>query len=298
MLTILILIILIILLISNSDIVITGASTGLLLWYKNVLPLLLPFMIISGIMEETVIKQYQLNKHNSSKLSVLATLCMGLFCGYPIGAKSNAYFVQHGLINKRLANILLPISNNVSPMFFIGFILESTLKDSISISLGYLTIFLPYIIFIITELLLYPKGEYTLHSLVPTDGSLSPTRPTTGRNIAENSIYQITFVGLYIMLCSIISEFISHISLMSDSLKYVLIGVTEITRGVIQISQTDIFHEQIKTALILACTSFGGISSILQTNKVIQGSGLSLLHYIAVKFLCAIGSFFLYLLIV
>ena len=127
---------------------------------------------------------------------------------------------------------------------------------------------------------------------------VSQANTRQSKSISEKSISQITFVGIYIMLCSIVSEFIFHSNLFDATIKLILVGATEITRGVVQISQTSLMNEQIKTALILACTSFGGISSILQTNKVIQDSGLSLLHYIFVKLLCAIGSFYLCILII
>lgn len=298
MFVILILILVVFFFITNSDIVISGAGSGLLLWYNNVLPLLLPFMLISGLLEDALIKYYSNKSCKSSKPAIFATLFMGLFCGYPIGAKSNAFFLQHGLISKKYANILLPISNNISPMFFIGFILKNTLKGSISVSLGYLTIFLPYITILILEFAIMSKSKELCTSTADSYRLLPSKELPQKKSIAENSIYQITFVGLYIMLCSIISEFIWNISIIPNYIKHILICATEITRGVVQISQSIILPEKIKTALILACTSFGGISSILQTNKVIHGSGLSLFHYIAVKFLCAIGSFFLFLLIV
>ncbi|MBQ8318053.1 MAG: hypothetical protein IJX85_06920 [Lachnospiraceae bacterium] len=296
---IIILLICIILLINNSQLVIQGATEGLLLWYKNVLPLLLPFMLISGLLEEAVIKQCNQKTKNKSSLPVFSVIFMGLFCGYPIGAKSSSFFLKQGLIDKRRANIILPVVNNVSPMFFIGFIIENTLNNKINIHTAYTIVYLPYIIFITLELILTHHKKRAISSyqntyIIP----VSQANTTQSKSISENSISQITFVGLYIMLCSIVSEFIFHSNLFDTTIKLILVGATEITRGVVQISQTSLMNEQIKTALILACTSFGGISSILQTNKVIQDSGLSLLHYIFVKLLCAIGSFYLCILII
>ncbi len=283
-----ILTILIVFLIINNQTLISGANYGLMLWYNNVLPLLLPFMLISGLLEKEITNA----KRISSQKTIFTILFLGIFCGYPIGAKTNASFIRANVISKKTGNILLPISNNISPMFFLGFVLTNTLKNSISPLLAYAVIYIPYIIIIILELLILRDVKNT-NTIQITDHI-----PTNNKNLAEESIMQITMVGLYIMLCSIISEFIIQSCWFSSQIKLLFVGITEITRGITYVNQSYIINTQIKTALILSFTSFGGISSIMQTKNVIQGSGLSLIHYICVKVLCAISTFFLYILLV
>ena len=303
----------IILLITNNQIVISGASYGLMLWYKSIVPLLLPFMLISGIVEKKIIKQ-----KNKQYLAIPSILFLGLFCGYPIGAKATSTFVKEGTINLSTGNLLLPICNNVSPMFFLGYILSSTLNNSISPFKAYAIIFLPYIIILLSEHLIIK-----LHNLSHDNSSKEKTFSVTkqsmpnssadnshtncpsrkskqeyNQSISEQSINQITMVGLYIMLCSVISEFILSINYIPNITKIVSLGITEITRGVTYISESNLLFQNAKTALILACTSFGGISSIMQTTKVIQGSGLSLLHYTVIKLICAICTYYLCLLVI
>ncbi len=280
--------ILITFLIANNQILIAGASYGLMLWYNNVLPLLLPFMLISGLLEKEIINSKML----SSKKSILTILFLGLFCGYPIGAKTNASFVKSNIISNKLGNIILPICNNVSPMFFLGFVINNILKNSISLILAYAVIYIPYLIFIILELSLFNKKN------TPISKPKAKKSPYTYKSIAEESIMQITMVGLYIMLCSILTEFIISFAYFSDIIKLLLVGITEITRGITYISQSYTLNPQIKTALILSFTSFGGISSIMQTKNVLLGSGLSLIHYICIKVLCAISTFLLFVLLI
>lgn len=280
--------ILITFLIANNQVLSSGASYGLMLWYNNVLPLLLPFMLISGLLEKEII--------NSNKLSYIKSistiLFLGVFCGYPIGAKTNASFINANIISNKLGNILLPICNNVSPMFFLGFVINNILKNSISPILAYAVIYIPYIIFLLPELLLFNIKDK------PIAKSTAKEISHKNKSIAEESIMQITMVGLYIMLCSILTEFIICSTWFSNQIKLLLVGLTEITRGITYINQSNALNAQIKTALILSFTSFGGISSIMQTKNVIQGSGLSLIHYICIKVLCAISTFYLYLLLV
>ncbi len=300
--TLIFFLILILLLVFNNQLVLTGASYGLMLWYENVLPLLLPFMLISGLIENSVInntftKNHQ-SKVNSKSLPIITVLALGLFCGYPIGAKTNAFFTKGKIINPKIGNIILPICNNISPMFLMGFILSRILQGHISPVIAYVCIYAPYILVLAIELLCYrPNHKATEIKPLPTKENPQSNSPTK-RSITQQSIEQITHVGLYIMLCSIFIEFILNFNYISPGIKLLLTGATEITRGASYIATSGIINQQIKTALILACTSFGGISSIMQTSKVIQDSGLSLLHYISVKMLCAIGTFFLFLLIV
>lgn len=278
--------------INNNQVVISGASYGLMLWYKNVLPLILPFMLISGLMENYVLDYMQQNPHKKS-LPVITTVFLGLLCGYPIGAKSNSYFVKHNIINKSLGNILLPICNNVSPMFFLGFIIANILNSSITPVVGYIIIYLPYTMIFLVELLIYKTNNKCLSKHFNQH-----IQNKESRNITEQSINQITHVGLYIMLCSIAIEFISHMEYVSITTKSVLAGFIEITRGATSIAESGILDYKTKTALILACTSWGGISSVMQTHKVVQGSGLSLIHYIIIKIICAISTYYLCLLII
>ena len=110
--------------------------------------------------------------------------------------------------------------------------------------------------------------------------------------------HQSTFVGIYIMICSIIIEFAYRFPVINETYFTYIAGITEITRGTYQIGYADFLSENAKTALILAVTSFGGISSILQTNKVISSSGLSIIRYIFAKLVCGAATFWLTLLLI
>ncbi len=279
-------------LITNNQLVISGASYGLMLWYENVLPLLLPFMLISGLLENYIIN-HQSSKKSGRTLAITSVVFLGLFCGYPIGAKSNAFFVSGNMLPKRLGNILLPLCNNISPMFLLGFVLAKTLNNTVSVIDCYIVLFTPYLIILFIEILLSRKK-----ALLNIDLNKSLPSRNTKRSITEQSIDQITHVGLYIMLCSILTEFILSVDCIPEITRPFITGIIEITRGVSYIGASELLDIKIKTALILACTSFGGISSILQTYKVIQGSGLSLFHYITVKVLCSLGTYMMCILII
>ena len=110
--------------------------------------------------------------------------------------------------------------------------------------------------------------------------------------------FQITYVGLYIMICSILFALVCAIPDLSQDVSTVLCGILEITQGSTVLAASA-FPLASKTALILACTSFGGISAFLQTLQVTKQSGLSMIYYFVVKCICGcMTGFAMYLLLV
>lgn len=112
------------------------------------------------------------------------------------------------------------------------------------------------------------------------------------------SVIQITYVGLYIMICSILFALVCAIPGLPQDVSTVLCGILEITQGSTVLAASA-FPLASKTALILACTSFGGISAFLQTLQVTKKSGLSMIYYFVVKCICGcMTGFAMYLLLV
>ena len=81
-------ILLVIVLCLNSSFVSKSFAEGLVLWYNHLVPLLLPFLLISGFFLSMVDWEHP----NRAGCLILLFLC-GLFCGYPIGAiaKTTSY---------------------------------------------------------------------------------------------------------------------------------------------------------------------------------------------------------------
>ena len=307
-----------VLFISNSETVIHGAETGLMLWYRNVIPVLLPFMILSNIIVSKI-KNISLSNQTGKKaatykLAVGTTFLLGLFCGYPLGAKTASDFVREGVYSPKLGNIILPVCNNSSPMFIAGYIVHTLLSGTVSFPFAMLMIYAPYLLFLTLAVvwhLCFTHHNQSIHYAEPGKyGNLSDgknlrkrkqntTSATTAvHDMMLDSIIQITYVGIYIMLCSVIIEFLHILPGISPMQTTLLSGITEITNGTYLLAVCTQFRAKIKTALILAVTSFGGISAILQTNKVISTSGLSLLSYVCVKILCATGTYILTILFI
>lgn len=89
------------------DIAFAASKRGLLLWFQSLLPSLLPFMILSNILIQTNILErwIALPKRLWSYLFGLSpdgayALLLGIFCGYPMGAKVTADLYQRGSISQ------------------------------------------------------------------------------------------------------------------------------------------------------------------------------------------------------
>ena len=106
-----------------------GCTLGLTLWYTSVLPSLLPFFILSGLLIRTGAFRF-LNRIFSPVLTRIFpvssdgsyAILMGYLCGFPMGAKVIAELVAHQHISREEGSYLMVFCNNVSPAFFVNYI--------------------------------------------------------------------------------------------------------------------------------------------------------------------------------
>lgn len=278
-----------ILFVYNNQIVFSGATYGLMLWYRNIIPLLLPFILISSLIVNSI------SKKNNPRAAVSSVILLGAFCGYPVGAKTAAEYTKKGIIAPALGNIIIPLCNNSSPMFISGYVTHNILKNSVSFFKILCIIYVPYILITFISLIIC-RSKLKTQSTSFEATSFKTAFPGN-TDIVLDSVISICYVGIYIIMCSIFIQFIANIPLPHEYSLYIA-GATEITRGIYDIYNESILPAKIKTALIIAITSFGGASSILQTNKVISNSGLSIVYYTLIKLVCSVISFYLGILLI
>lgn len=316
------LIIFLLTLILENQVVVTGARAGLMLWFHDVLPLLLPFMLLSNLF---VLKIR--TKKTGAAYAIPVLFLLGLLCGYPLGAKMASDFTKEGYIKPSTATILLPLCNNISPMFLSGYIGHIVLQDQFPFWFLLAILYVPYVLVTCIAFVLFralgkhkptcsSSNIHTLHhtaskEFAVTSHSSTPSRhtpkysketisqqSTQANDLLLQSVIQITYVGLYIMICSILFALVCAIPNLSSAVSTVLCGILEITQGSTVLAVST-FLPEIKTALILACTSFGGISAFLQTIQVTKQSGLSMIYYFVIKCICGcMTGFALYLLFI
>lgn len=292
-----------ILILINPMIAVYGASKGLLLWFHTIIPTLLPFIILSNLMVSLNIFHYftfflaPITKPvlGISKNSNYA-IVLGMLCGYPMGAKICADLVSNNKISQKEGQYLLLFTNNVSPMFVISYINSSALKNK-TMDLSILAaIYLAPIILSLVFNKRFRDTSKTIHDLSLKTSSVSKTFDfkMLDQGIMDG-FETVTKLGGYIILFSIISSFIQEKTEINLLVKSVLLGLVEITTGIDYIGSSTLPY-YLKAFIICMITSFGGLSSLAQTNSMIKEAGLSIKPYFFSKILTGILSAFIYLL--
>lgn len=267
----------------HVPIVISGAHTGLELWYESVLPSILPFMIITNLLQQRI--------HGRGICS------LGLFCGLPVGANLVNQQFCSSQFDSQTANNLLCICNITSPMFISGYILNQTLEQQISPFRFFLVLYLPLILYGSLSLLpkkgMARKSRMQNHNIPISHGTASPSGLEA---VIRHSLQVILMVGIYIMLFCIVIQFLSSCLPKDSTAIKILLSSLEITNGVHLLAGLPVSLQQ-KTALIAGLTSFGGICSIMQTKSVLTDNRLSIFHYSFVKLCMGFLSYILALLL-
>ena len=273
-----------------------AASDGLMLWFHTILPSLLPFIIISNFLISTRKIPVILNHFSqffaiSMGLSVYGAYAMvlGLFCGYPMGAKVTGDLYREGLLDSEEASYLLTFTNNPSPMFISSFLLGQVLGRpelfASTLCILYLAALLTSVVFRFYFHRFRKIETKSLNLSAPADNYL-----TILDHAIMNGFETITKLGGYIILFSILASFMDHFMIPLPFLPDFLPGFIEMSTGVVKIMNTT-YTFSIKYLVMLLCISFGGISTILQTKGMLYGTPLSLQLYIIGKIVHTIFTF-------
>ncbi|MCM1537007.1 MAG: hypothetical protein NC254_01270 [bacterium] len=118
----------IILLLISSKTALSLATLGLTLWLENMVPTLLPFMILSGILTGLQLQELLCRPLRRCFGRLFHTtpngaycIIMGFLCGFPMGAFCVADLYQKGQLSKEESQRLIPFCNNIGPVYFYSF---------------------------------------------------------------------------------------------------------------------------------------------------------------------------------
>lgn len=288
-------------LVTMPDACISGAKSGLILWFDTVLPTLFPFFVITRLILELNLCP--------KILQPFYPVFTGLLSGYPTGAITCSSMLQKGLLNKMQAQKLLIICNNASPAFLISYAAHTCLHSKNSYIIWFCTIAASFFSYFLLTLLsrltnrnTSKKCTQTSHSSTLSN-SLNIPETSDSSNVSflvvlEETILKsfeiLVLVGGYIIIASLIINVV--LAFFSYSTITLLVaGILEITAGTQLItsdicSNTIFASEQIKSAAVAALCGFGGLSALMQTHSAIRSSGLSTLKYMLHKLLCGLFS--------
>ena len=272
-----------------SDITVHAAGNGLILWFEQVLPSLLPFAILSNIIIASDILPSLTKKilPYLQKLIPVSTsgafvLISGFLFGFPMGSKNCAKLLLEEKMEKQEAEVLFIITNNMSPVFIQSYILGQQLQLPNYFGWSLLILYLPALLL----------GRQLLHKNRITKNNHKKTASRSKINFQiidagiMNGFETLTKIGGYIMIFSILASCFLLLPI-PDFIKICSIGIVELTNGIHFLSTTSLSLES-KYVLAMIFTAFGGLSGIAQTSAMIKDTGLSMKKYLFWKLVLCI----------
>ncbi len=263
---------------THSQLSLYYALTGLELWFQKMIPVLLPFMILSGIMVRLQLTEsfaailypllYPLFRVSKN---VCYAMIMGFLCGFPMGAKTVADLYAHNMITRREAEYLLAFCNNIGPVYFCGFVLPLLHRRlTLPYMLGMYGIPLLYGLFL--RYSFFRDIKLAKGNSASSNKALNKPKESLLYVIDDaitGAIQSILSLGGYMILFNLLN-LVPHI--IRDNPAIFLAPLFEITGGINLLKQ----RLPLYTLLLLP---FGGFSCIAQTYSCIKNTPLSIQNY-------------------
>ena len=302
---------LIVLLLRYPTLSLDYASTGLNLWLKKMVPTLLPFMILSGIMirmklTESFVSLLHplLHKLYGTSKNGSYTIIMGFLCGFPMGARIVGELYEAGRLSHEESARLLYFCNNIGPIYFLSYVvpvlaIEKPLVPFLimyGIPLLYGLILCRIApIFRRQPRLLYPSDVHNTDTrdipaaTVQQKGSRIPLLAAIDTSVLSGLI-GIAKLGGYMVFFNLLNIVFVPFQHVSTDILNVYQCILEITSGIDHSGQSLYY-----TILILL--PFGGFSCIAQTYSMISRTDLSVRPYIFHKVVQTVLTALCYLII-
>lgn len=309
-----------ILLVFCSKECISLASNGLLIWYRNMIPSLFPFMVLSGFMIRSGLSlkigqwmQPVLGIFFRLPSHMLYAIFMGFLCGFPMGAKIVADMLEKEQITLNEGEYLLAFCNNIGPLYMLGYVIPLFGYQDVWQILGLMYLVpLGYGLFLRYANLKAHKKEYlTLSACSYSKETYTSTNYLVCfQQSLSSAIEQITMLGgcmVFFNCLLIFPQMLGRVLSKSGIVSYsslliaLLSSLVEIGGGLQQLtsafSLSDAntklqLHTSLSiltdsnvfhTCLSLALLTFGGLSCIAQTYFITKNTGLKLSTYIKHK---------------
>ncbi len=246
-----------------------GASEGISLCLRTVVPSLFPFFVLSGCLTAL------LTGRKVPLLGAVGRFCgiprggesilaVGLLGGYPVGAQTVAQAYRMGSLSKEDARRMLGFCNNAGPAFLFGMVGCSFSGPFDVWALWGIQILSA----ILTAAVLPGKSEKTV--VLP-----SGTMPDMAQ-VMKRSVQIMGSVCGWVVLFRVILAFLSRwfLWLFPMYTQVLIMGVLELANGCSCLAQIQMEGMRFIYASLLL--SFGGVCVAMQTQSVTQGLGMGL----------------------
>lgn len=267
------------------------AKAGMTLWLNTLIPTLLPFIILTGVLSRIDGIQKLLSPLDPFFRIFLGVdswggyiFILGMLCGYPLGAKLSSDLYSSGKISQKEALYLTTFCNNASPAFIITYLSRLCLKNSVPTIQIFISIFSANLISMMFFRFVVYKNTFYDNQISNNQRNVISGK-VSQKNILDTSIMNgfetITRLGGYILLFSILAGCIRYYHPLPAFYQYLLLGFTEITTGLSLIASSGL--PTTACILISVCaTASGGFCILAQTRGILHHD-LSLHPYIFSK---------------
>lgn len=268
------------------------AFHGFTLWYSKMIPSLLPFMILSGVMVRMNLTEHFakvlhpfLKRIFRCSANMSYCIILGFLCGFPMGARVTADLVNENKITGEQASFLLAFCNNIGPVYFCTFIIPLL---EITEPLPYLfgMYGLPFVYGFFLRRTVYkniPADTMQTHEYFEKPLSLLAAIDEA----IKSAIQSILMLCGYMILFNILN-ILPHFLL--PCIHGYIAPILEITGGLSNLGTNLPYYS-------LCLLPFGGLSCIAQTNSMISGTGLSIKKYTLHKLILTGLTFLYYILL-
>lgn len=280
------------LILTQSQVSLYYAFYGFTLWYSKMIPSLLPFMILSGILIRMNLSEAfagllhpLLKRLYKCNANVSYAVIIGFLCGFPMGAKVTADLLKYQKITFEEARFLLAFNNNIGPVYFCSLVIPMLgITQPLPFLLGMYGIPLFYGVILrrtlfrnIDRQLQTVSQNITFREKIKKHTILSSSPGISVLTAMDESIQ--SAVKSILSLCGYMILF-NTLNLLPHFLipKYHMYfaPILEITGGLNMLgAQLPIYS--------LSILSIGGLSCIAQTYSLIKDTGLSIKEYVLHK---------------
>lgn len=260
------------------------AYTGLLLWFKKMIPTLLPFMILSGIMirmnlTERFARFFHPLFHAlwGTSLNGSYVMLMGMLCGFPMGARVIGELHLAGRLSKKESEYLLAFCNNIGPIYFISFVMSTlSIRDNyipFVIMYGVPLIYgciLRYLVYI--KNILFPASTLPVLTAAALPDMQSPSMLEAIDDSIVSGLIGIGKLGGYMVFFNLLNIMLLPFTRLPHTFTALCNCILEITSGISRIGGAGFY-------MVLILLPFGGLSCMAQTYSMIKDTDLSISRY-------------------
>lgn len=283
-----------------------AAADGLLLWYRSLVPTLFPMMILSSLLLRTgaAAKLSALISKPVQKFIPLSAhgfyaVFTGFLCGCPMGAKTLSDLADSRNSSQAERMFLAAIINNISPAFLINYLVIQHMGDAALQRPTLLILYSAPVIYAFFSLPSFRKKQQAEkqienNRLKQTKNKTSPTslQFSVVDVCISDGVSNITKLGGYVMLFSILASMIEHLPIQSSLPKALLLGITEVSVGIHAAAALPLPFS-IKYLLFISISAFGGLCCTAQSAQLLKNAGVPIHIYLRDKLFITLIALFL-----